>query len=125
MMNEPSFNYKEDLVLTEALRVVSGPRRRDYDDPLPNHQRIANVWNVQVGRKLKTELSARDVGMMMIGLKLARDAFSPKPDNLVDIIGYAQCVQYIDHPGLVARSAGLLNKFMGKFLPALRGGDRA
>ncbi len=124
-MSESQFNYEEDLVLTEALRVVSGPRRRDYDDPLPNHQRIAQVWNVQIGKKLRVDLTAHDIGMMMIGLKLAREAYTSKPDNLVDIIGYAQCVQYIDHPGLVARSAGLLKTFFAKFMPKVWGGDSA
>jgi len=118
-----SFNYEEDLALTEAMRVVSGPRRRDYDDPLPNHQRIAQVWNVQIGKKLKEDLEPRDVALMMIGVKLAREAYTPKPDNIVDVIGYGQCIQYIDHPGLVARSAELLRSFFSKFEPTLGGGD--
>jgi hypothetical protein len=32
---------------------------------------------------------------MMILLKTARDCHKPKADNLVDIIGYADCVQMV------------------------------
>lgn len=103
------FNYEEDLAILESLRIVSSDRRRDYDDPLPNHERIAQIWNVQIAPKLKADLSPRDVALMMIGLKLAREAYTPKSDNIIDVIGYAQCVQFIDHPGLVARSVNLSN----------------
>ena len=119
------FNYGEDLAILEALRVVSSERRRDYDDPLPNHERIAQIWNVQIEPKLSRDLSARDVALMMIGLKLAREAFTPKEDNIIDVIGYAQCVQFIDHPGLVARCAGIIRRFMTKFGATFEGGDSA
>ena len=119
------FNYDEDLAILEALRVVSSDRRRDYDDPLPNHERIAQIWNVQIAKKLKEDLSPREVALMMIGLKLAREAYTPKSDNIVDMIGYAQCVQFIDKPGLVASSARLVQKFMTKFGQLFGGGDSA
>jgi len=87
-------------VLTEALEATSGDRRRDYDHALPNHQRIALYWNAHlraIGVLGKNaEISPADVAMMMILLKVARQAKTPKRDNLVDIAGYARCVAQIE-----------------------------
>jgi len=87
-------------VLTEALEATSGDRRRDYDHALPNHQRIAFYWNAHlraIGVLGKNaEISPADVAMMMILLKVARQAKTPKRDNLVDIAGYARCVAQIE-----------------------------
>ena len=78
-------------ILEEAMKCVGGPRRRDYGTPDENFGRIANLWNVHLKGKLSKPVTPDDVAMMMIILKVARQANSPKRDNLVDIAGYAQC----------------------------------
>lgn len=87
-----------ETILEEAARLTSGPRQRDYDHPLPNHERIATLWNAYLRIRPATvetyhELSAEDVAWMMILLKAARDVYTPKRDNLVDVCGYARCLE--------------------------------
>ncbi len=70
---------------------MSGGRNEDYGSPEANHKVIASLWNTYIERSSGTnpELDPRDVCMMMILVKVARDANKPKEDNLVDICGYA------------------------------------
>ena len=77
----------EQSVLKEAEKCVTGPRRRDYGTPDENFGLIASLWSVQ----LKHEVTPMQVALCLILLKIARQANSPKRDNLVDIAGYAQC----------------------------------
>ena len=88
--------FPQRTILDEAARLVSGPRRKSYDHPLPNHQRIADLWNAYMAARPAEPLTACDVVRMMILLKLARDVFTPKRDNLVDIAGYAACLEQMD-----------------------------
>lgn len=83
-------------ILQEADAVAGQDRSRDYGHPLPNHERIAAIWNVQIGPKLNSPITAREVALMMIGLKLAREVNTPKRDNLIDAAGYVKCVDMID-----------------------------
>lgn len=84
-------------ILEEALKVSSdGERQRDYGHPLENHERIAAMWNIQLGKKLKEPITAREVALLMISLKLSREINTPKRDNLVDIAGYVNCIDAID-----------------------------
>lgn len=85
-------------ILQEAEALTDGPRQRDYDHPLPNHQRIANLWNAyaECRKDRHAPLSPEDVATMMILLKIARHVYTPKRDNLVDICGYARCLERMD-----------------------------
>lgn len=83
-------------ILQEADEIAGESRSRDYGHPLQNHQRIADVWNMQLGSKLNKPITAREVALMMVGLKLAREANTSKRDNLVDAAGYIKCVDMID-----------------------------
>lgn len=116
-----------ESVLDEARRIVHGERRRDYDHPLDNHERIGILWAVQLEKWVQDEVAdallamgeqidpafaqafmahfktcrlspvpARTVANAMIGLKLAREAFTAKRDNQVDTIGYAACIDLIE-----------------------------
>lgn len=88
-------------VLEEALRITSGSRRRDYDSARANHERIAGAWNWFLGSRPVQDtpfvpLSAADVASLMILLKLARNLYSSKRDNMVDVAGYARCMAQIE-----------------------------
>lgn len=79
-------------ILEEALEITSGDRRRDYDHAKPNHERIALYWNAHLeARGIEGKLTATDVVILLILLKVARQARTPKRDNWVDIAGYARC----------------------------------
>lgn len=87
---------KPRSILQEADEIAGKDRSRDYGHPYENHRRIADIWNVQLGPKLKTPISPREVALMMIGLKLAREVNTQKRDNLVDCAGYVKMVDMID-----------------------------
>jgi hypothetical protein len=86
-----------ETTLEEAARLTSGDRQRDYDHPLPNHQRIANGWRWYILAKygIEVPLDAEDAAWMMVLLKIARDMHTPKRDNIVDSEGYARCIERI------------------------------
>jgi hypothetical protein len=90
--------WEPEGVLQEAVRVTSGQRRADYDHALPNHERIALLWNsyLMVRKDARGELSSLDVAQMMILLKMARIAHRPTRDGFVDIAGYARCGSQIE-----------------------------
>lgn len=98
---------KVTAILKEASDTVNGPRQAAYGHPKVNFQRIADIWNVHLASKMGVEsvvgtncayhrITARDVAIMLIGLKLAREAQSPKHDSLVDIIGYAALAEELE-----------------------------
>lgn len=94
---KPETACKQESVLEEAQRITSGPRQRDYDHPLPNHERIAALWNAYLSIRSDPTgpLSAADVATLMLLLKLARNVKTPMRDNMVDAAGYARCLARI------------------------------
>lgn len=86
-----------ETIAEEASRIVYGDREKAYDDPNQNFRRIAKMWTGTLDKKLAPgcEVTPRDVALMFIQLKISREAFMPKRDNRVDIIGYALCLERI------------------------------
>lgn len=78
-------------ILEKAQEVVSGERREDYGDMKTSFNNIAAGWSVIA----KTEITAHQVGLMMIWLKTVREANNHKLDNLIDCAGYARCIEVI------------------------------
>lgn len=78
--------------LTEAASVVKGERQDSYGPAERNLSRIAELWSSYLGRNI----TARNVAVMMILLKAARDAHKSKHDNMVDICGYAYLADILD-----------------------------
>jgi len=84
-------------ILEQAAQITAEDRQRFYGHPADNHGNTAALWSAYVRRKfgVDLELSARDVCMMMVLLKVSRDANKPQPDNLVDICGYARNAEMV------------------------------
>ena len=89
--------FERESILDIATRVTSGERRRDYDHAIPNHERIAGLWNayLQARKDPKAEITGYYVSTMMILLKIARACHTPTKDSFVDIAGYAKCCSQI------------------------------
>ena len=87
----------ENSVLLEAQSLVHGNRGTDYGHPLDNFQCIADMWSAYMAAKYGPimALEAEDVGLMMVCVKLSRQANKHKRDNLVDGAGYFETVQMI------------------------------
>jgi hypothetical protein len=98
---------KYESILDEAAALTAGDRQRHYDHPLRNHTRVARLWNAYLDcrREPYGKISPEDAAMMMILVKIARHVYSPKRDNLVDICGYARCLeQMADYTEAVAEN---------------------
>jgi hypothetical protein len=74
----------DNSIAEEAMAIVSGARQQTYGHPSKNFQDTARLWSVVLG----IEVTPQQVALCMVHLKLAREVFSPKRDNLVDAIGY-------------------------------------
>jgi len=78
LMNDP-----RDIALY-AAELVSGDRQDAYGHPLDNLTRASKIWSVILG----CEVSAEQVALCMVGMKIAREVNQSKPDTVVDGIGY-------------------------------------
>lgn len=74
----------------EAADLVLGPRGEYYDHPYDNFQRTAYLWTGILYSKLKagTTIGPEEVSLCLVALKLARETFRHKRDNIVDGHGY-------------------------------------
>jgi hypothetical protein len=77
--------------LQEAQKLITGDRNRDYDHPLDNFDRIAKGWEVI----FDVPVTAEQVGLAMAWVKIAREVYSHKRDNLVDGAGYFGTVDMV------------------------------
>jgi len=72
-----------NTIFTEAETLVA-ERARTYGHPADNLDKIASLWGILLGMKI----TAQQVALCMIALKLSRETYHHKRDNLVDIAGY-------------------------------------
>ena len=81
-------DYKEDIkkdIFAEAQELISGSRHNDYGTAKDNFTDIGRIWGTLLGiPDIKPEM----VGLMMAGLKIAREKYKHKKDNIIDGIGY-------------------------------------
>lgn len=84
----------EEGVLEEAIRITGGDRQASYGPPDQDFRRTAEMITALFRHKFKDDeqLETYDVAQFMILLKLSRLQHSKKRDNVVDIGGYARCM---------------------------------
>ena len=68
----------------ESVQQTIDQRGQEYGTPADNLKRISTLWSMHIG----FELSEYDVAIMMVMLKLARNANDHKDDNLLDAAAY-------------------------------------
>ena len=78
-------------ILSEAEEIVNGSRHSDYGDANESFSRIATIASVMTGK----ELSPDDCCAVMMAVKLVRESFNHKRDNLVDLCGYAELMNQL------------------------------
>jgi hypothetical protein len=83
----------KESILQEAEKIVNGDRRKDYGGPLESFTKIAALWSPILG----VDITPDQVALCMIGLKIARATNGMQRDSLVDIAGYAGCIELMQN----------------------------
>jgi hypothetical protein len=84
---------KPDDILKEAQSLITGDRKGTYGDAYEDFTRAAAIVGMV---RPNVNITADDIPYIMIAIKLSRQAFYPKRDNLVDLVGYASLAQYVE-----------------------------
>lgn len=82
---------EDSSILLEAERILTGERDTDYGDPVENFSRIAEIASLLSGEKLTPETCVT----VMIAVKLSREQYKHKRDNLVDLVAYIEILNRI------------------------------
>lgn len=76
-------------ILDEAQLLVSGVRQMRYGHPLDDYTRTAQLWSAILGVEVLPEQAL----LCMCAVKISRECHEHARDNLVDLAGYAACIQ--------------------------------
>jgi hypothetical protein len=82
-----------ETILEEAQRLVHGDRGAAYGHPADDYRATGEMWRAMIRRRYGVDvpLTPDFACLMMVAVKLSREAGKPKRDNLVDAAGYAEC----------------------------------
>jgi hypothetical protein len=79
-------------ILEEAKDIIYGDREKTYGHPAKNLANISKYWSVYLDK----EVSAQDVAIMMVLLKIARLMNQPDHrDSLLDGLAYFALIERI------------------------------
>lgn len=93
-LNKRPNRDSDDSILLEAHKIVNGDRAVDYGDSNKNLKNIAALARLQ-----GVEIDAVGVAKVLMSVKLAREGYKHKRDNLVDLCGYAELLQRLYEEG--------------------------
>jgi len=80
-------------ILEEAITVVTKDRNSSYEEPEDSFGNIARLWDAYLKAKRDPTITAADVPLMMVLLKVARLTNNPGHyDSALDVAGYAACL---------------------------------
>lgn len=105
-VDRPEPATESETVLQEAQRLVHGDRGASYGHPIDDYTATGRIWAATLDRWLRKQpgfedtppfpdIDPRIAALMMVGVKLSREAHKPKRDNRTDMAGYAECVDMI------------------------------
>lgn len=112
-------------VAMEAHGIIHGPRRKSYGPVEQSFQEIAKLIELLLPRF--SGVTAHDVSMIMICVKLIREKANHARDNLVDLCGYADLREQLfnalgdpNEPKKEAQSARGSNRNVDRIPPSVR-----
>lgn len=80
-----------DSILDLAKSLVFSERNKAYGDGMKEFTKVANVFNALTGRDLRPD----EAVMFMVVLKLVRETYRHKTDNIVDAAGYLEILAQV------------------------------
>ena len=93
----------KEEILAKAKEIISNDRNETHGDAFKNHAEIAEFWNLFLDDKLRpmADITAKDVAIMMILLKISRSNQGKKfnLDNFIDMAGYSAIAGEIGDSG--------------------------
>jgi hypothetical protein len=91
-------DIEEEDILSEVHSLVfGGDRNQAYGHPLDDYGKTSAFWSIVLKDKLKDGevVTEEDAILMMCCLKISREMNVHKRDNMMDLAGYAQCLQRV------------------------------
>lgn len=84
-----------ESILQEAEKLVNGDRQAAYGHPHVDYTCTADLWRALILRRYGFDIPITPdfACLMMVAVKLSREAGKPKRDNLVDAAGYLACAE--------------------------------
>ena len=113
----------EEPLLHRAQKLIQGDRQQEYGDKLQNFSQIAMIWQGILAAKLSPgqTLTADDVALCMIGVKIARLAKTPHhKDSILDVAGYAGCMDILQTERIQGKELLGATVDEGSFEPGIR-----
>lgn len=92
---DPMLHRPGDSEAIEARNLVNGDRQAAYGSPRPAYEAMAQTWSGLLAHKLTAPLTPEDVVILLMGMKLTREARKPKRDNRVDLHGYGIVLAHV------------------------------
>jgi hypothetical protein len=83
-------------ILEEAQKLVYGDREKQYNHPALDYAKTAGMWSAFLREKLKADITPKEAVLMMALMKISREGFKHKRDNIVDGAGYLACAMRIE-----------------------------
>lgn len=80
----------------KAAELVLGERNASYGTPADDYAKTATMWTGFLTHKLREPITPKEAVLMMALLKISREAYRHKPDNLIDAHGYLLCAEWIE-----------------------------
>ena len=75
----------KDNIAHEAVKILSGDRNVDYGSYIESFNKISTVASILAGKTITEE----DCAKVLMAVKLVRESYKHKRDNLVDLVAYS------------------------------------
>jgi len=77
---------------TQAAELVTHHRNDEYDDPERNFAYTSDIFFGMSGIRL----SPVNIAKLQVAVKLSRNRYKHKDDNITDAVGYLDIVNYLE-----------------------------